>query len=66
MKAARYLVIVLVLLIPGIAAAQTTPTASQLLHNIYAKLQKARDYSVQANIKVDMPFIRMLPIDAKI
>lgn len=66
MKAARYFAIVLVLLIPGILAAQTTPTASQLLHNIYAKLQKANDYSVQANIKVDMPFIRMLPIDAKI
>jgi outer membrane lipoprotein-sorting protein len=65
MKAFRYLIIILVLL-PRIAAAQATPTASQILHNIYTKLQKARDYSVQANIKVDMPFIRMLPIDAKI
>src|SRR5688500_2110007 len=66
MKAARYLVIFLVLLISAVSNAQTPPTASQLLHNIYTKLQKARDYSVQANIKVDMPFIRMLPIDAKI
>jgi outer membrane lipoprotein-sorting protein len=66
MKAARYFAILIVLLIPRITVAQSTPTANQLLHNIYAKLQKAHDYSVQANIKVDMPFIRMLPIDAKI
>jgi outer membrane lipoprotein-sorting protein len=46
------------------AAAQTN--ANQVLRNVYNKLQKAKDYSVQANIKVDMPFIRMLPIDAKI
>jgi outer membrane lipoprotein-sorting protein len=66
MKAVRYLIIVIVLLLPGISSAQSVPTANQLLHGIYAKLQKAHDYSVQANIKVDMPFIRMLPIDAKI
>jgi hypothetical protein len=29
-------------------------------------LQKVKDYSVQANIKVDMPFIRMLPTNVKI
>jgi outer membrane lipoprotein-sorting protein len=40
--------------------------ANQVLRGVYNKLQKAKDYSVQANIKVDMPFIRMLPIDAKI
>jgi hypothetical protein len=33
---------------------------------VYTKLQKAKDYSVNANIKVDMPFIRMMPIDATI
>jgi hypothetical protein len=37
-----------------------------ILNNIYIKTQKAIDYSVDAHIKVDMPFIRMLPIDAKI
>jgi hypothetical protein len=66
MKAARYFVILLGVLIPGIIPAQPAPTANLLLHSIYAKLQKAHDYTVQANIKVDMPFIRMLPIDAKI
>lgn len=40
--------------------------AKQVLRSVYGKLQKAKDYSVQANIKVDMPFIRMLPIDATI
>jgi hypothetical protein len=47
------------------------PTFSQtaakiILRGVYNNLQKAKDYTVQANIKVDMPFIRMLPIDAKI
>lgn len=41
-------------------------TANTMLHKVYSKLQKARDYSVDAHIKVDMPFIRMLPIDVKI
>jgi hypothetical protein len=40
--------------------------ANQIIRAVYSKLQKAKDYSVMANIKVDMPFIRMLPIDAKI
>ena len=39
---------------------------NQLLNKVYRKILKAKDYSVQANIKVDMPFIKMLPIDAKI
>jgi hypothetical protein len=40
--------------------------ANKLLQSVYNKMQKARDYSVQANIKVDMPFIRILPVDVKI
>lgn len=40
--------------------------ANTLLHEVYSKMQKAKDYSVQANIKVDMPFIRILPVDVKI
>lgn len=39
---------------------------NSILNKIYTKTQKAIDYSVEAHIKVDMPFIRMLPIDAKI
>jgi hypothetical protein len=41
-------------------------SANTLLHEVYGKMQKAKDYSVQANIKVDMPFIRILPVDVKI
>lgn len=40
--------------------------ANQILRSVYEKQQKAKDYSVQANVKVDIPFIRMMPIDAKI
>jgi outer membrane lipoprotein-sorting protein len=40
--------------------------ANLLLQKVYNKMQKAKDYSVQANIKVDMPFIRILPVDVKI
>lgn len=41
-------------------------TANQAIYKVYAQLQKAKDYKVDANIKVDLPFIRMLPISAKI
>jgi hypothetical protein len=43
-----------------------TRTSNQLLNAVYNKMQKAKDYSVDANIKVDLPFIKMLPINAKI
>jgi hypothetical protein len=41
-------------------------TANILLQSVYNKMQKARDYTVDAHIKVDMPFIRMVPTDVKI
>jgi hypothetical protein len=40
--------------------------ANKLLRDVYRKLHKAKDYSVQANIKVDMPLIRILPVDVTI
>jgi len=40
--------------------------ANTLLQAVYNKSQKAKDYSVEAHIKVDMPFIRMLPANVKI
>lgn len=43
-----------------------TKTPKQLLHAVYKKMAVVKDYSVNTNIKVDLPFIRMLPIDAKI
>jgi hypothetical protein len=50
----------------SIGFADAQQNANQILRAVYVKVQKAKDYSVMANIKVDMPFIRMLPIDAKI
>jgi len=40
--------------------------ANIILQTVYNKMQKAKDYSVQANIKVDMPLIRILPVDVTI
>jgi outer membrane lipoprotein-sorting protein len=51
-------------LFPTIYAQSTT--ANQLLNKVYSKIQQAKDYTVNANVTVDLPFIRMLPIDAKI
>jgi hypothetical protein len=41
-------------------------SANELIHSVYNKLQKGKDYSVQAHIKVDMPLIRILPVDVQI
>ena len=40
--------------------------ANELIQAVYSKMQKVKDYSVQANIKVDMPFIRILPVEVTI
>jgi hypothetical protein len=40
--------------------------ANGILRSVYNKMQKAKDYTVQAKIKVDMPFIRILPVDVTI
>ncbi|HLC83683.1 MAG TPA: hypothetical protein VJI69_07620, partial [Bacteroidia bacterium] len=40
--------------------------ANTILHKVYSKVQKAKDYSVDVHVKVDMPFIRMMPVNAKI
>ena len=37
-----------------------------MLNAVYKKMAVVKDYSVNANVKVDLPFVRMLPIDAKI
>lgn len=40
--------------------------ANVILHGVYSKVGNAKDYSADAHIKVDVPFIRILPINAKI
>lgn len=65
MKYTKPIVIICIsLLIASSTLAQSN--ANAILRGVYSKLQKAKDYSVQANIKVDMPFIRMLPVNVKI
>ncbi len=58
------LILLIVSLFVNITNAQDN--ANVILHNVYAKVQKAKDYSVNVHIKVDMPFIRLMPVDAKI
>ena len=65
MRLSEYTMVLLAaLLISTPAQAQTN--ANVLLRSVYVKVQKAKDYTAEANITVDMPFIHMLPINAKI
>ena len=61
----KFLVVFLFAILSG-ETVMAQQNANQILRAVYLKSQKAKDYSVLANIKVDVPFIRMLPIDAKI
>ena len=49
-----------------VAYAQNTNNADDLLQKLKQKLDKVKDYTVDANIKLDVPFIKMLPVNAKI
>ncbi|MCK6648853.1 MAG: hypothetical protein L6Q66_04295, partial [Bacteroidia bacterium] len=59
-------IVVIVLTLSYSSGLQAQRSAKQLLNAVYSKMIMAKDYSVQANIKVDLPFVKMLPIDAKI
>lgn len=41
-------------------------SANSILRNVYLKIQKANDYTAKANIRVDLPFLKMLPINANV
>ena len=41
-------------------------TANQLVYGVYKKMSLTKDYSADVNIRVDLPFIRMLPVDAQV
>jgi hypothetical protein len=60
----RYLLIVYVLFQGCLSLHAQNP--NKILSAVYVKLNKAKDYTVDVNIKVDLPFIKMLPINAKI
>ncbi len=62
----KYCVLLLLLfaLTPSVFAQEES--ANSILNNVYLKIQKANDYSANAHIKVDLPFLKMLPINAKV
>ena len=64
MKRKYFIIITSIIL--SFVSAQAQNNANVILRKVYAKIQKAKDYSVDADIKVDMPFIRMMPINAEI
>lgn len=62
MKKAGFLLI-LTAVLPMLMQAQD---ANALLARLVAKMDKVKDYSVNATIKSDIPMIRILPVNAKI
>jgi outer membrane lipoprotein-sorting protein len=46
------------------ASAQKTP--NQILNGVTQKMNKAKDYSADANIRSEIPAIRILPVSAKV
>jgi hypothetical protein len=66
MKNKSHIIIFFVLISFANSLFSQTKSAKQILNAVYSKMMVAKDYSVQANIKVDLPFVKMLPIDAKI
>ena len=64
MKTTQNLLIIFFLNIYTFLAAQTSP--NMLLHEVYKKMRKADDYTVDAKIKSDIPLIKILPVKAKI
>ncbi len=57
-----FILFVLLLISCPDSAAQKTP--NQLLLNVYGKMMKVKDYSVEASIRADIPLIKILPVNA--
>lgn len=45
---------------------QAQKTPNQILYNVSKKMNAVRDYSADADIKADIPAVRILPVKAKI
>jgi hypothetical protein len=58
----RYIAFAFLMLLNFNAFAQKSP--NQLLRGVYQKMTKVKDYSVEANIKADIPLIKILPVNA--
>jgi len=66
MTTLKKIIYVLVVLLCAKGFESFSQNPNTLLNSVYTKLNKANDYTVDVNIKVDLPFIKMLPINAKI
>ena len=62
----KYCTILLLIIVFAKSAFAQEESANSILNNVYLKIQKANDYSASAHIKVDLPFLKMLPINAKV
>lgn len=62
----RIKIILLLCLSFFIDASGQNNSANTILKSVYQKMQKADDYKAKANIKVDLPFLKMLPINANV
>ena len=62
----KYCTILLLIIVYAKSTFAQEETANSILNNVYLKIQKANDYSASAHIKVDLPFLKMLPINAKV
>ena len=62
----KYCTILLLIIVFAKSAFSQEESANSILNNVYLKIQKANDYSASAHIKVDLPFLKMLPINAKV
>lgn len=54
------------ILISTFALSSFAQNPQTYLTGVYKNFQKVKDYSADANVKVDIPFLRMLPINAKV
>jgi hypothetical protein len=67
MKIAKlYLFIFLCIAVGPQNSAQAQHTANQMLRGVYQKLNKVKDYSADAEIKADIPLIKILPVKATV
>ena len=62
----KYCVILLLLFALTHSVFAQEESANSILNNVYLKIQKVNDYTASAHIKVDLPFLKMLPINAKV
>jgi len=46
--------------------AQAMPSPNAILHNVYQKMMKVKDYSADLKIQSEIPLIKIMPVSAKV